>query len=277
MTFEGPNHIIRFSLNHRMFSTERVRIMGIKKVIVLLVLTVFAVSCGGPAQRSDKWIDLFDGKTLDGWIQRGGVAKYQVKNETIVGTTVLNTPNSFLCTEKDYSDFILELEFKVDEALNSGIQIRSNVYDKDTTVWMGTGDNRKKKVHTAGRVHGYQVEIDPSQSKSGSANFTADGKPVAEGTPRSWTGGIYDEGRRGWLNDLSHNEAARNAFKPGKWNLDPGAMLEREDFLRVLSKCLAAHAGLVRVARMAWSSSCQPTQRAGAQSSIARNATTAGR
>ena len=201
-----------------MFFTERVRLMGMKKAIVLLVLTVFAVSCGGPAQRSAKWVNLFDGKTLDGWVQRGGVAKYQVKNGTIVGTTVLNTPNSFLCTKKNYSDFILEVEFKVDEKLNSGIQIRSNVYDEDTTVWMGTGENRKKKVHTAGRVHGYQVEIDPSQSKSGSANFTAAGKPVPPGTPRSWTGGIYDEGRRGWLNNLAHNEAARNAFKPGEWN-----------------------------------------------------------
>ena len=31
---------------------------------------------------------------------------------------------------------------------------------------------------------------------------------------RMWTAGIYDEGRRGWLNDLSKNEAARKAFKP---------------------------------------------------------------
>ncbi len=48
------------------------------------------------------------------------------------------------------------------------------------------------------RVHGYQVEIDPSS--------------------RAWTGGIYDEARRGWLYDLRHNEAARNAFKHGEWN-----------------------------------------------------------
>lgn len=58
--------------------------------------------------------------------------------------------------------------------------------------------NGKSITIPAGRVHGYQVEIDPSD--------------------RSWSGGIYDESRRGWLNDLKDNEAARNAFKPGAWN-----------------------------------------------------------
>ena len=33
-----------------------------------------------------------------------------------------------------------------------------------------------------------------------------------------WTGGIYDEARRGWLADLSDNKPARDAFKPGKRN-----------------------------------------------------------
>src|SRR5262249_30788074 len=91
-------------------------------------------------------------------------------------------------------DFILELEFKVQEGLNSGVQIRSQCFDEAKTVELGG-----KKINIpAGRVHGYQVEIDPSD--------------------RAWTGGIYDEGRRGWLNDLKDNEAARKAFKAGEWN-----------------------------------------------------------
>ena len=51
----------------------------------------------------------------------------------------------------------------------------------------------------AGRVHGLQVEIDPSS--------------------RAWTGGVYEEGARGWLNDLTNNEAARKAFLAGQWNI----------------------------------------------------------
>jgi hypothetical protein len=142
----------------------------------------------------DKWVPLFDGKTLEGWVQRGGVAKYRVENEEIVGTSVPKTPNSFLCTKRDYADFILEVEFKVNPSLNSGIQIRSQFLDEAKEV-----EYQGKKVKLPKqRVHGYQVEIDSSA--------------------RSWSGGIYDEGRRGWLFDLKDNEPARKAFKQNEWN-----------------------------------------------------------
>lgn len=166
------------------------------------LLTTAGLLCFSSVSLAEsKSVSLFNGKNLDGWVQHGGVAKYTVEDGVIVGTSVPDTPNSFLCTEKHYSDFILEIEFKVDAPLNSGIQIRSNVYDKPTEVITNTssGKQRKKQV-AAGRVHGYQVEIDPSD--------------------RSWSGGIYDEGRRGWLNklDQDHHKAAREAFKQGEWN-----------------------------------------------------------
>ncbi len=143
---------------------------------------------------AENWQPLFDGKSLDGWLQRGGKANYRVENGEIVGSSVPNTGNSFLCTTKDYGDFTLELEFKVDPALNSGVQIRSQAFDKPTEIEY---EGKKIKI-PAGRVHGYQVEIDPLE--------------------RAWSAGIYDEGRRGWLNDLSNNEPARKAFKQGQWN-----------------------------------------------------------
>jgi hypothetical protein len=143
-----------------------------------------------PASLAEDWTPLFDGNSLDGWQQKGGAAKYRVEGDEIVGTSVPNTSNSFLCTKKNYGDFILELDFKVDPKLNSGVQIRSQEFDQPRVV-------AGKKI-PAGRVHGYQVEIDPSE--------------------RAWSGGIYDEGRRGWLNNLEQNEPARKAFKPGEWN-----------------------------------------------------------
>ena len=73
----------------------------------------------------DNWAALFDGKTLNGWIQKNGTAKYVVKEGTIEGTTNTGSPNSFLCTEKLYGDFELEFEVKVHDRLNSGVQIRS--------------------------------------------------------------------------------------------------------------------------------------------------------
>ena len=127
-------------------------------------------------------LSIFNGKDLKGWHVQNGSANYSVQNGEIVGTTVANSPNSFLVTDKMYSDFILQLEFKVDSTINSGIQIRSE----------------SSQDHDNGRVHGYQVEIDPS--------------------PRKWTAGIYDEARRGWLYPLTLNPLAQAAFKQGKWN-----------------------------------------------------------
>ena len=127
--------------------------------------------------------DLFDGKSLDGWIQRGGQAEFRVEDNAIVGKTRIGTANSFLCTTKEYADFELELEFRVDnERINSGVQIRS----------------ASRPEYKSGRVHGYQVEIDASS--------------------RAWTGGIYDEARRGWLFPLKNRPEAQAAFRLGQWN-----------------------------------------------------------
>lgn len=158
------------------------------------VLSLSLLVAIAPLTVADDFHPLFDGKSLDGWKQHGGKAKYRVENGEIIGSSVPNTSNSFLCTEKEYGDFILELEFKVDPALNSGVQIRSQVFDQPQEAEI----NGKKYKFGADRVHGYQVEIDPSD--------------------RAWSAGIYDEGRRGWLADLKNNEAARKAFKQGDWN-----------------------------------------------------------
>ena len=144
--------------------------------IVLLLLTF----CTATAQ--EKWVKLFNGKDLNGWKQLGGKATYEVKDGQIIGTTVPDEPNSFLTTTQDYGDFILELEFKLDAEMNSGIQFRSE----------------SKPDYQNGRVHGYQMEIDPS--------------------PRAWTGGIYDEARRQWLYPVDYNPDAHSAYKKNDWN-----------------------------------------------------------
>ena len=163
-------------------------------MISRFLIPLAILSCTATLQAADEMVPLFDGKTLTGWEQHSGTAEYRVQDGVIIGKTVPNTGNSFLCTAKKYSNFILELEFKVDPSMNSGVQFRSNYYTKETEVEIAG----KKKKFPADRVHGYQFEIDPS--------------------PRSYTGGIYDEGRRGWLFDLKNNEAARKAFKQGEWN-----------------------------------------------------------
>ena len=155
--------------------------MTMKKSI-LLVLAIALFSFGTTKNKNTPWIHLIDGNTLNGWTILGGNASYKVKNGVIIGTTVANTPNTFLTTNNHYGDFILELDYKVNPSMNSGIQIRSN----------------SLPAYRNGNVHGYQVEIDPSL--------------------RAWSGGIYDEQRRGWLNPLTDTPKAQKAFKQNEWN-----------------------------------------------------------
>ncbi len=150
------------------------------KVYFFILITVITAGCSSP--ESTGWVSLFNGKDLSGWEQLNGEAKFEVSDGMIIGTTVLNTPNSFLCTEKNYSDFILEMDLFVEDNMNSGIQIRSE----------------SKSDYMNGRVHGYQCEVDPSE--------------------RAWSAGIYDEARRGWLYPLDLNPDARGAFLLGEWN-----------------------------------------------------------
>lgn len=166
---------------------------GLRRLLPQLALTGALLLAGG-ARAADGWVNLFNGRNLDGWEQHSGTAKYRVEDGAIVGTTVLKTGNSFLCTKKTYGDFILEFEFKVAPNMNSGVQFRSEFYAQETEKEI----NGKKRKFPADRVFGYQYEIDPS--------------------PRAYTGGVYDEARRGWLADLKENAAAQKAFKQGEWN-----------------------------------------------------------
>lgn len=153
--------------------------MILKIILSLIILSSFSISC---LPVPEPWVDLFDGKSLNGWEQIGGIAEYSVTDGAVVGTTVANTPNSFLRSTKFYDDFILEYEVQLSAETNSGVQIRSNSFPEFEN----------------GRTHGYQIEIDPSE--------------------RAWTGGIYDEARRGWLFPLRDMPEANAAYKHLEWN-----------------------------------------------------------
>lgn len=156
------------------------------KNFVSIILFVFSLIVVVPVNaQSNGWQNLFDGKTLNGWKKLAGNAGYSVENGMIVGTTVLNSGNTFLATEKEYGNFILELDIKVESLKgNSGVQIRSH--------YNPAGHDGK------GLVYGRQVEVDPSD--------------------RKWSGGIYDEGRRQWLYPLTLNTKAQDAFKAKEFN-----------------------------------------------------------
>jgi len=130
----------------------------------------------------DGWEPLFNGKDFSGFTQLNGKAPYRVEDGMLIGKSVMNQPNSFMATDMDYEDFILEFDVLCDASLNSGVQFRSE----------------SKPDFQNGRVHGYQCEIDPSD--------------------RAWSGGIYDEARRGWLITLQGHRLGQAAYKKDDWN-----------------------------------------------------------
>jgi Domain of Unknown Function (DUF1080) len=129
------------------------------------------------------WKILFNGEDLTGWKRLNGAHIFEAKDGAIVGTTVPGEPNGFLVTEEEFGDFILEFEVRSDVLMNnSGVQFRSLSHDE----------------YQAGRVHGYQAEIDTK--------------------PQKWSGSIYDEARRGWLVTTDINPESKRAFVNNQWN-----------------------------------------------------------
>lgn len=153
----------------------------------------FALGMASTSAAESGWINLFDGKSLKGWETKGGTATYEAKDGMIVGTTVEGSKNTFL-TRGPYGDFVLDLDVKCDLPLNSGIQIRSHVYEQDTPQ-----PSQPKRIREKGEVYGYQCEI-TTQAKGTSGNF-------------------WDEGRlTKWHDDFTDKPEAAKAFKDGEWN-----------------------------------------------------------
>ncbi len=173
-------------MKHRMNRPQSLW-MCLRMCTVILAVCVLTV-CGQASVCAEEWKSLFDGKTLDGWTQKNGTAEFRVEEETIVGKTREGSPNSFLCTDEEFSDFELEFEVRVDDKLNSGVQIRSL-----TKPLVGGSEKY-------GRVWGPQVEIEASLAKGAESGY------------------IYGEATgRGWLTP-KEELIPHKVFKDGEWN-----------------------------------------------------------
>lgn len=155
-----------------------------------LLLFAFAI----PAQAGE-WVSLINGNSLDGWTKVGGEATYTVNDGVVTGRTGPGK-NTFL-TKGPYGDFELEFEVKCDPGLNSGVQIRSHLYEKETPQ-----ESQPKRMREKGEMYGYQCEI------RGEANG-----------PNGCSGNFWDEGRRTkWLDETVNAAEKQTAYKPGQWN-----------------------------------------------------------
>lgn len=149
-----------------------------KNLLWMLTFLCFAMMVNAQG----KTVNLFNGKNLKGWKALNGFAKYEVIDNAIVGTSTKGSPSTYLSTQKEYTNFILEYDINIDYTLNGGVQIRTH-YDPS-------------KVK--GAVYGSQVEADASE--------------------RGWSGGIYDQSRNGWRYPVEYNPEAKSAWKDNTWN-----------------------------------------------------------
>jgi hypothetical protein len=144
--------------------------------LALLAVTGIAIAAGDATP-------VFDGKTLNGWKVLGGTAEYRVVDGAIVGSTRHEKDNTFLATDANFTDFVLEYDVRQDVGpANSGVQFRS----------------ASKPAFQNGRVHGYQADIDP--------------------TDKAWSGGIYEEAQRGWFYTGDMNPPGKSLYRYGEWN-----------------------------------------------------------
>lgn len=139
-----------------------------------------------PKIKSRKFKSLFDGKTLNGWSTKQGTMKFEVINGEIVGTCSKG-PSTFLCTDKEYKDFIFTCEVKWEVDGNTGVQIRSRI----------------RKDDNVDKVIGPQAEMEDLGKKG-----------------RGWSGGIYGQNCGGWFYPLKAPEHAplKNAIDRSDWN-----------------------------------------------------------
>jgi hypothetical protein len=170
------------------------------KHLSILAVCLFGLA-GSTCDAEEKWIELFDGTTLNGWSMAAhGMARYTVQDGTIHGVTVEGSPNSFLASDREFGDFELTFEVKVHDQLNSGVQIRSR---EKTQADVAAEEQRTVKPvrgnNGLGRFHGPQVEIESSPGQAGYVYGEATG--------------------RGWLSpEPRDNSHAHQHMKNGEWN-----------------------------------------------------------
>jgi hypothetical protein len=126
-------------------------------------------------EREDGWILLFDGRTLDGWTNRGEHA-WRVEEGTI--TSEGGSGPGHLATAQSFGDFRLRADFWIDEKANSGIYVRVPETEAATTT-----NSFEVQVYDAGPVWqtGALIEVQPVTNTPRTAgrwntfDITADG------------------------------------------------------------------------------------------------------
>ncbi|NND11016.1 MAG: DUF1080 domain-containing protein, partial [Flavobacteriaceae bacterium] len=116
------------------------------RLLACLCLIGLLMSCNNTETTESGFVELFNGKDLDGWVNHG-TEKWYVDNGELICESGPDAQYGYLSTEAFYDDFELSVDFIQEANGNSGIFFRSTV---DGT-----------------KVSGWQVEVAPPGNHSG--------------------------------------------------------------------------------------------------------------
>jgi hypothetical protein len=170
-----------------------------------LSLTFFALlSLFFSCQPEGEQLALFDGQSLEGW--EGNPDFFRVEDGAIVAGRLLAAipQNEFLCTEKEYTDFELQLEAKlVGPGENGGVQFRS------------------RRVENSSEMYGYQADIGYINASwiKGFAHVAEKAEGMPDNARFPLWAALYDESRRRIPLAVAEPDQVMQNLNEGDWNV----------------------------------------------------------
>jgi hypothetical protein len=154
-------------------------------IFAALVLIGFAVINGAPSansQSGEGWIQLFDGKTLDGWTPSDDNVNWRVEDGAIVADKSKGKGGNHLVTKNSYKDHQIYAEFWSSPDANSGIFVRCNPKQigAKTCYEVNIFDTRPDPSYGTGSIV-YFAEVNPMPKAGGQWNtfeITAKGRNI---------------------------------------------------------------------------------------------------
>jgi hypothetical protein len=153
--------------------------------LAAIVAVGFAAINGAPTAKSQTgpgWIQLFDGKSLDGWTPSDDNVNWRVEDGAIVADKSKGKGGNHLVTKNSYKDHEIYAEFWSSNDANSGIFVRCNPKSigAKTCYEVNIFDTRPDPSYGTGSIV-YFAEVKDMQKAGGKWNtfeITAKGRNI---------------------------------------------------------------------------------------------------
>jgi hypothetical protein len=174
--------------------------------LAALLLVGFIAINGAPtanSQTGDGWIQLFDGKTMDGWTPTNDNVNWRVEDGALVADKSKGKGGNHLITKNAYKDHMIYAEFWTSDDANSGIFVRCNPKQPigaKVCYEVNIFDTRPDPTYGTGSIV-YFTEVSPMPKAGGKWNtfeITAKGRNITVSLNGKQTAnlnnGLFDQG-----------------------------------------------------------------------------------